>query len=53
MLSNKKLNPIVAALFTRDREQNIYLVFSHSLTSLFQKILDYSCVNTILYNIQY
>ena len=43
MLSNKKLNPVVTELFIRGRKLNIFLVLllSHSLISLFPKILDY------------
>ena len=43
MLSNKKLNPVVTELFVRGRKLNIFLVLllSHSLISLFPKILDY------------
>ena len=42
MLSNKKLNQIVTALFVRGRKLNISLFkyFSNNLLSLFQKILD-------------
>ena len=43
MLSNKKLNPVVTELFVRGRKLNTFLVLllSHSLISLFPKILDY------------
>ena len=40
ILSNKKLIPIVTELFLRGRKLNISLFLSHSLISLFQKIID-------------
>ena len=41
MLSNKKINAIVAELFIRGRKLNIFLLLSHKRISLLQKILDY------------
>ena len=38
MLSNEKLNPIVAGLFIRGRKLNISLVFITQFISLLQKI---------------
>ena len=40
MLSNKKLNAIETELFTRGRKLTVSLVLLHSLTLLYQKILD-------------
>ena len=40
MLSNKKLNPIVTELFIRKTKLNIFLLLSHNLILLLQKILD-------------
>ena len=38
MLSNKKINPIVAGLFIRGRKLNISLVFITQFISLLQEI---------------
>ena len=40
MLSNKKLNPVVTALFIRKPKSNIFVLLSHNLILLLQKILD-------------
>ena len=40
MLSNKKLNPVVTELFIRKPKSNIFVLLSHNLILLLQKILD-------------
>ena len=46
MLSNKKLNPIVAELFIRGRKLNIYLVF---ITKSYFDVLKNTRLNSIHY----